>query len=140
MTRLCFFVLLLLIGNAAVAETVVPTRTIRANAIIAETDVGLAVGDTPNGFAYVTDVIGQEARITLYPGRAIRIDDIGPPALIDRNQIVLIRFETAGLLISTEGRSLQRGGVGDRIRIMNLSSRNTLFGQIEPDGSVRVLK
>ncbi|WP_257883507.1 flagellar basal body P-ring formation chaperone FlgA [Roseobacter insulae] len=123
---------------AALADTVVPTRTIRANAIITEVDVGTKAGHVANGFDRVTDVIGQEAKTTLYAGRPILVDSIGPPALVSRNQIVSLRFQTAGLIITTEGRSLERGGVGDRVRIMNLTSRATLFGHIQPDGSVQV--
>ncbi|WP_299860017.1 flagellar basal body P-ring formation chaperone FlgA [uncultured Roseobacter sp.] len=138
MIRSLFSLLVLSAASHALADMVVPTRTIRANAIITDIDVGTKAGQVPNGFDRVTDVIGQEARTTLYAGRPILVDDIGPPALVARNQIVAIRFETAGLIITTEGRSLERGGVGDRVRIMNLTSRATLFGQIQPDGSVQV--
>ncbi|MEP2470940.1 MAG: flagellar basal body P-ring formation chaperone FlgA [Paracoccaceae bacterium] len=123
---------------AALADIVVPTRTIRANAVITEVDVGTKAGGIANAFEHVSHVIGQEARKTLYAGRPILVDDIGPPALVTRNQIVSLRFIAGGLVISTEGRSLERGGIGDRVRIMNLASRTTLFGQIQPDGSVQV--
>ncbi|WP_299826071.1 flagellar basal body P-ring formation chaperone FlgA [uncultured Roseobacter sp.] len=138
MIRLLISLLVLSTTSHALADTVVPTRTIRANAIITDVDVGTRAGQVANGFDRVTDVIGQEARTTLYAGRPILIDDIGPPALVARNQIVSIRFEASGLIITTEGRSLERGGVGDRVRIMNLTSRATLFGQVQPDGSVKV--
>lgn len=120
------------------AESVVPTRTIRASAMISETDVTLKSVKNMNAFSRVMDVVGQEARTTLYAGRPILFDDVGPPAVIARNQIVMLRYTASGLMIITEGRSLQRGGIGDRIRIMNLDSRATLFGQVQADGSVRV--
>lgn len=129
---------LLLLAGPALAETVVATRTIRANAIILETDVKLSKALLANGFARVGDVIGQEARVVLYAGRPIRVDDIGPPAVVTRNQIVRLQFQGAGLSITTEGRALERGAVGDRVRIMNLSSRATLFGQVLDDGSIMV--
>lgn len=134
---ICILILLLLPGFAT-AESVVPTRTIRATAIIEETDVTLHATKNPNAFTHIMDVVGQEARTTLYAGRPILFDDVGPPAVIARNQIVTLRYQTSGLMIVTEGRSLQRGGIGDRIRIMNLDSRTTLFGQVQADGSVRV--
>lgn len=140
MTRLWCVVLALMVANVAWSDVVVPTRTIRANAIISDIDVGTKAGQVPNGFERVGDVIGQEARTTLYAGRPILVDDIGPPAVVTRNQIVALRFETPGLVITAEGRSLERGGVGDRVRVMNLTSRATLFGLIQPDGSVKVRK
>lgn len=127
-------------GCAVMAETVVPSRTIRANAIIQATDVTLTNMEMPNGFVRLQDVIGQEARVALYAGRPILIDDIGPPAVVSRNEIVPIRYEGNGISITTEGRALERGAIGDRIRLMNLASRATLFGQIMPDGSVQVRK
>ncbi len=138
MSKLTAIAVIWLIGSQAVADIVVPTRTIRAAAIISDTDVALAGGSLVNAFDRTADVIGQEARRTLYAGRPVLLDDVGPPAVVARNQIVPLRFLGSGLVIMTEGRSLDRGGVGDRIRIMNLSSRNMLFGQIQADGTVQV--
>ena len=120
------------------ADTVVPARTIRPHQIITEMDVTFAAGDLISGFGRLSDVIGQEARVALYAGRPILVGDIGPPAVIDRNQIVGLRYSSGGISISTEGRALERGAVGDRIRVMNLGSRATLFGQILEDGTVKV--
>ncbi len=130
--------LVLLMAVPGWAETVVPTRTIRANAIITDTDVTVSTAQISNGYVRLADVIGQEARVVLYPGRPILVDDVGPPAIITRNQVVVVQFKGNGLHITTDGRALERGAVGDRVRIMNLSSRATLFGQVQQDGSIQV--
>jgi flagella basal body P-ring formation protein FlgA len=101
-------------------------------------DVTFAAGDLTTGFARLSDVIGQEARVALYAGRPVLMGDIGPPAVITRNEIVALRYRANGINISTEGRALERGAIGDRIRVMNLGSRATLFGQILNDGTVEV--
>ena len=121
-----------------VADTVVPARTIRPNQIITEMDVTFAAGTLSSGFARLSDVIGQEARVALYAGRPILAGDIGPPAVITRNQIIGLRYSGGGIHISTKGRALERGAIGDRIRVMNLGSRATLFGQILGDGTIQV--
>ncbi|QUJ78077.1 flagellar basal body P-ring formation protein FlgA [Sulfitobacter albidus] len=131
-------ILLTLAALPSWAETVVSARTIRAQHIITEMDVTFANIDRPNAFSRLSDVIGQEARVALYAGRPILVGDIGPPAIVDRNQIVLMRYGAHGILISTEGRALERGGIGDRIRIMNLGSRAVLFGQVQADGTIEV--
>jgi len=120
------------------ADTVVPARTIRANAIITETDITIVSSAIANGFTRAIDVVGQEARVVLYPGRPILVDDIGPPAVVTRNQLVRVQFLGNGLSIVTEGRALERGAVGDNVRIMNLSSRATLFGRVQQDGTIQV--
>ena len=118
------------------AETVFATRTLRPQSIIAPGDLEIRdvqiAGMASDGAA----LIGQEVRIAIYAGRPIRAADVGPPAIIERNQHVTLRFLRAGLAISVEGRALDRAGVGDRIRAMNLSSRNTVFGTVLDDGSV----
>ena len=128
----------LLLSTGAQADSVVPTRTIRAHALIAEGDVTLRVGAPSAGFSRLSDVIGQEARVVLYPGRPIGSNAIGPPSIVSRNQIVRLTFNSNGLVITTEGRALERGAVGDRVRIMNLSSRATLFGKVLEDGGIQV--
>lgn len=120
----------------AMAETVVATRTIRAQEIIGPDAVRLdAKGNTG---VTLDDIIGMEARVALYPGRPILTAHVVPPALIARNQIVELVFEGDGLRITSEGRALDRGAVGERIRVMNLSSHVNLFGTVSRDGSVHV--
>lgn len=131
-------IFVLFLATPALGDSVAPTRTIRANAIITETDVTIVESGSAQGFTRVVDVIGQEARIVLYPGRPILIDDIGPPAIVMRNQLVQVQYLASGLTIVTEGRALERGAIGDRVRIMNLSSRATLFGQVQENGTLQV--
>lgn len=132
------FLAILLFAQAAQADMVVATRTIRPATVLLPSDVTLVAGSRPQGFERVEDVIGQETRVALYAGRPVLIDSIGPPALVDRNQIVSLKFQSHGLSISTDGRALERGGVGDRVRIMNLASRATLFGYVQADGTIIV--
>lgn len=126
------------LAGPAMADIVVPTRTIRAGNVIAPADLVVKPGHRDGVARRTEDVIGQEARVALYAGRPIRLDDLGPPALIDRNQPVTLVFLRGGLAISTEGRALARGAEGDLIRVMNLSSRATVTGRVTADGTVAV--
>jgi flagellar basal body P-ring formation protein FlgA len=76
--------------------------------------------------------------VTIYAGRPIRAADIGAPALVERNQIVPLVYAAGGLQITAEGRALDRGGEGDVIRVMNLSSRVQVTGIVDETGAVRV--
>jgi flagella basal body P-ring formation protein FlgA len=120
------------------ADIVVPTRTLRAGDILTIDIVRLVEGENKSSFDRIEDVVGQEARTALYANRPILFDQLGPPTLIQRNQIVQVRFAGSRLMINTEGRALERGGVGDRVKVMNLSSRTTLFGYVQPDGHIAV--
>jgi flagella basal body P-ring formation protein FlgA len=129
---------LFFLTQAAMADIVVPNRTIRPNTVLTADILILIKGNRIDSFDRIEDVVGQEARVALYAGRPILFDSIGPPALVDRNEIVTLRYESGGLVISTAGRVLQRGGAGDRVRVMNLASRATLFGFVQTDGSISV--
>ncbi|GHF01926.1 flagella basal body P-ring formation protein FlgA [Aliiroseovarius zhejiangensis] len=129
---------LLATSGLAYADTVVATRNIRANVIITAQDLKLVPSELPGGFQLLEDVVGQEARVVLYAGRPILVKDIGPPALVERNQIVTLAYVSGPLTILAEGRSLGRAGIGDRVRVLNLSSRTTVTGSVLADGTVSV--
>ncbi|MBY5933625.1 flagellar basal body P-ring formation protein FlgA [Tateyamaria omphalii] len=129
-----------LTAGMASADMVTPTRTLRPGTVITTADLVVRDAAQPGTFDRIPDVVGQEARVALYAGRPIPFEAIGPPAIINRNQIVPLFFNVGGLSITTEGRALERGGIGDRVRIMNLSSRATLFGFVQEDGSIKVTR
>jgi len=130
--------LLVLLPGAAMAESVVAARTIRAQSVIGPDDLTMAETAFPGALTDQAEAFGLEARVTIYAGRPVRAGDLGLPAVIERNQIVPISFMSGGLAIQAEGRALARGGVGEVIRVMNLASRTTVSGRISPDGQVIV--
>lgn len=128
--------LLCLMPGLAAAETVVAARTIRAQTVLSAQDLVVQPGG-PGGVA-LADLIGQEARVALYAGRPVGPGDVGPPALVERNQIVSLVYEGHGLTILAEGRVLGRAAAGEHVRAMNLDSRATISGRVMADGRVRV--
>jgi flagella basal body P-ring formation protein FlgA len=130
--------LFLPLGSVAGADTLVATGTIRSQGLIGPADVMLIEGDTPGALSDPLDALGMEARVNLYPGRPIRAADLQPPAVIERNEIVTLQFRQGGLLILTEGRALDRAGVGERLRVINLSSRSTVSATVLSAGLVEV--
>jgi flagellar basal body P-ring formation protein FlgA len=129
---------LLVLPMPALAESLVAAQTIRAQSVLRAEDVVQVAADIPGALADPADAIGLEARATIYPGRPIRLADLGPPALVDRNEVVPLVYEMGPLSILTEGRALERGGEGDLIRILNIGSRTTVSGRVGADGIVRV--
>jgi flagella basal body P-ring formation protein FlgA len=126
-------------SGPAVADMIVPTRTIRATEIIGPADVLLKSGDG-SGNVTLEELIGKEARVALYPGRAVHAHHVGPPTLVERNQVVPLIYTRGGLRIATEGRALARAGAGEYVRVMNLASRATVTGRVSADGRIEVAK
>ena len=139
MWRIVFLILPpLILPGMAMADSVVATRTIRAQSVVQADDVTLVAAAIPNALGNLTDAVGQEARVSIYAGRPVLASDLGAPAVVDRNQIVPLAYQSGALAILTEGRALARGGVGDVIRVMNLASRSTVSGRISANGTVLV--
>lgn len=125
-------------ATAATADVVVAARNLAPGEILQESDALLIRGEVPGAFDTVPAVVGREARVALYAGRAILKSQLDTAATVERNQIIEIVYTATGLRMQTEGRALGRGAAGDRIRVMNLSSKASFFGTIQDDGSVRV--
>lgn len=120
------------------AETVLAARTIPARTVIGPGDLMMRDMIVPGAVADPGQIVGMEARVALYAGRPIRPGDVGFPAIVERNQIVPLIYTNTTLTIATEGRALDRAGPGDLIRVMNLSSRNTVTARIGVDGAAYV--
>ena len=129
---------LLCCSSALNAQTLAATRTIAAETVITANDILIQDSFTPGSATDPAQIIGMEARVALYPGRPIRLVDVGQPAIIERNSFVVLLFEMNGLKISVEGRALSRAGVGDRVKVMNLASRNIVFGRVDASGAILV--
>jgi flagella basal body P-ring formation protein FlgA len=131
---------LVLLASAvpAPADTVVAARTIRSLSLIGAEDLALVAGEVAGAATRLNEVVGLEARVILYPGRPIRLDQLGMPAVVERNQVVTLLYQAGGLTIETEGRALARAGVGDSLRVMNLASKKTVTGRVRDDGAVEV--
>lgn len=127
-----------LVAQPAVADTVTALRNLRAQTLISADDVLIAPGAVAGAASRPEDAIGLETRVAIYKGRPILLQEIGAPTIVQRNQIVPLRFSAGALAISAEGRALDRGGAGDTIRVMNTTSRTTVSGVILADGSVSV--
>jgi flagella basal body P-ring formation protein FlgA len=129
---------LLIMPGPAWADSLVATHTIRAQSVIGPDDLIAVEADIPGALTDPAELIGLEAKVTIYAGRPILAKDIGAATVIERNQTVSLVYRSAGLSILTEGRALSRGGAGDVIKVMNLSSRMTVTGTIGADGTVYV--
>lgn len=134
----CGLISTVFLAAPAISETVIAKRTIRAQEILSQADLRVIAETVPGMANNVEAIAGLEARRIIYAGRPISMNDVGPPALVDRNQVVLLAYRTGGLVIKTDGRALGRGGMGDRVRVINLESRTTVSGRIGQNGIVWV--
>jgi flagella basal body P-ring formation protein FlgA len=132
----CIAVLALV--TPAMAESVVATRTLRAQTVIGPDDLTVVDARLPGALADPELALGLETRVAIYAGRPVMPGDLGAPTLVQRNQMVSLIYMAGGLAISTEGRALSRGSEGETVRVINLGSRTTVSGRVGSDGAVYV--
>lgn len=138
MTPWCLIGALTLLAAPAAAEIVVPVRTIPPQTVVLAEDLTLSDASVPGAASDLAQVIGLEAHVALYPGRPIRPQDLGPPAVVERNALVTLIYQRGNLLITAEGRALDRAGPGEVIRVMNTESRSTVSARLGVDGAAYV--
>lgn len=127
-----------LLSGQALADVIVAQHTIRPKTLITEDDLLLRPVEVLGALSDPADVVGKEARISLYAGRPIRATDLREPAVIDRNQVAKLSYQRGSLMIQTDARALDRASVGEVIKVMNLSSKTTLYARVLPDGTLIV--
>jgi flagella basal body P-ring formation protein FlgA len=124
-------VLGVVVAGSVRAESAVAVRTIRAQAILSVGDIELRATQQVGAFSDLSHLIGLETREVLYAGRPIQPDQVGPPALVMRNQPVQMSYTAGQLQIATEGRALGRAAAGESVRVMNMTSRNTVMAIVQ---------
>ena len=120
------------------ADTLVATRLIRAAQVLGPADVVPSDLRIAGGATELAQVVGMEARVAIYPGRPVRLSELGPAAVVERNDLVSLVFRRGALTIVTDGRALDRGAIGASVQVMNLSSRQSVQGVVRHGGLVDV--
>ena len=74
-----------------------------------------------------------DANTVIQPGM---ISSVKPQVLLERNKTVLIRFEKPGLLITAIGKTMQKGSLGEYIKVRNIDSQRIILAKVKEDGTV----
>jgi len=59
-----------------------------------------------------------------------------PEVVLKRNQNVVIKVDKSGLFITTTGKAMQAGRVGEYIRVQNVESKIIIMAKVNEDGTV----
>ena len=130
--------LLVFAGSALQGETVVATRTLRAQTVLTPGDLSVVDGTTAGTASDPMEVLGLETRVAIYAGTPLRLDLLRQPATVRRNQLLGLVYQSGSLVIRADGRALERGAPGDVIKVMNQSSKSVLRARILDSGEALV--
>jgi len=120
---------------AAAAEELIAARNIRAGTVITASDI--VSPSSHETMRRAVNIIGLEAIRTVYRGQPLHEEALQNPTIVKRNAIVQMEFDKGAMTISAEGRALDQGALGDRIRVMNLLSKRIVMATISGNDSVR---
>jgi flagella basal body P-ring formation protein FlgA len=124
------------------AEVVVARRYLARGAVIGADDLelrALDLGSIAGGyFIDPTLVAGLELRRALAPGAVVAPAQVSPIMSVRRGDQVQILLRAGGLEVSSTGKALGNGAIGERIQVRNLKSRKVVEGQVEGPGLVSV--
>lgn len=87
----------------------------------------------------IEDLIGQSPRRPLAAGLPLRSADIGKPEVITKNSLITMVAQGPGLTITTTGRAIEAGSLGDVIQVMNLQSKKTVQATVTGLNQVQVI-
>ena len=123
-------------------EVLTLIQALPRNAIITEADVDVVtLRRRPTGLPTLSDpkqAVGLAAKRALSEGTELRPTMLKQPVIIKRGDQTVITAGSGGLSVRMTGKALEDGVLGEQIRVQNLSSKRTIQGEVQRDGSVLI--
>jgi flagella basal body P-ring formation protein FlgA len=84
------------------------------------------------------EIIGKQLRCDLQPGEPIESRDLLRPLVVKRGDQVTIFYETPGFRLTAKGVVKEDAAIGDRIPVMNATSKRTIYCQVVDKKTVSI--
>jgi len=91
-----------------------------------------------NAIFRADQVIGRRANRSIAINSVLRVDQIDMPPLVHRGDMVQALAESKLMRISANAIAKEDGKLGERIRLVNVRSKKTLYGQVIDSQTVKV--
>lgn len=88
--------------------------------------------------APVADLVGMIPRRALRAGEPVRAADIAKPILVEKNQLVMVVYNSKGFSLTMRGRANSNGTMGETIKVQNPQSKRIVDGVVTGYGQVTV--
>jgi flagella basal body P-ring formation protein FlgA len=84
------------------------------------------------------DIIGRTLKKDVAGGTVISYSIIDDPIIIQRGEVIDIVAESKKLFVQTKGKALEKGRMGDSIRVKNMSSNREIVGKVVSEDRILV--
>lgn len=124
-------------------ELPVPRRRLLPGELIRAGDLQLArlraQGSRAEFVRVMGQAVGQAVRRPVTPGQPILLSDIGRPVLVQKGSSVRVVLDSPGISLTANGVATEPGGMGERVRVLNPTSRAVVEAEVIGPDRVRVL-
>jgi flagella basal body P-ring formation protein FlgA len=124
------------------AELPVATARLLAGSILRADDVRMARVHTTAIRGEVlhrpADAIGMQVKRQIAPGQPLGVSELMQPSIVQKGATVLLILDSPGIALTGQGQAVEAGAIGDRIRILNPSSRAVVEATVIGPDRVRV--
>jgi flagella basal body P-ring formation protein FlgA len=124
-------------------ETAVLTRAVARGEVIKAADV--TFGRRPKGDAAgdpITDLdqaVGLAVRQGMRAGQPLLRAQLMKPELVHRDNTITLVYEVPGITITTRGKALEAGAMGDTIGVANVETKRTIQGTVSGPNRVTIM-
>ncbi len=127
---------------ATLQPVVVAARPLARGQQVSAADLRIEQRDTARlhqaFYTQIHDLVGQRARRQIAAGRILHPGLLERRRLVRRGGTVQIVVQRGPLQVRMQGKALQNGALGDRIRVRNQASGREITGEVIAAGTVRV--
>jgi flagellar basal body P-ring formation protein FlgA len=114
-------------------DAAVLTRNVERGDLLKSSDVVIErrpKAEVGNDAATRGRAVGMQMRKQVRSGQALRVADLGKPDLVQRDDNVMLIYETAGIYLTVRGKAIDGGTEGDNVTVLNLQSKRTVSGVV----------
>ncbi len=127
---------------SVMGEVVVATRDLLRGQMISASDIRLEERDLSrlhSGYLSTLDLaVGKRVKRTVRQGAIVKPVQIAAPTLIKKGAEVTIKASSERINVTTKGKALSSGGIGERSRVRNLRSNKVVEATVVNSGTVQV--
>lgn len=92
----------------------------------------------PDLLTEIKDLLGKRTTISINPGEVIRAGMVESPPLIKKGERVILLVENPQFKITALGEAKEDGRRGERVKLINLSSKKEVIGRVLDMNTVQV--
>lgn len=136
------------VGDAPAVEQPLPSvvvarRSLRRGDIVSPSDLQLeplSPGRSAEGLiSDIESIVGKEVKTSLFKGRQVRSEDVGPPTLVRRGDLLELSVLGGGIVVRTGAKAMQEGSEGQLIQVETQEPRRRLLARVVAPGAVEIL-